>query len=314
MQKINHSIILVLICFQFSFAQDFASVIVFPDDEKAQSLLQKEDDFTKSWSSFDVQSRLGDSEGTKAELLALIPKEVLTWREKEKTRIKDIAAEIDAKAKELGWDLRLPDTIYIVKTSGNEEGGAEGYTRSNYIVLKEEAVRGKEKALEHLLSHELFHIISRANPKLRAELYALIGFNIMTPIKYPEEIADLRITNPDATQTDTYISLKLDGKEQDAMMVLYAKDEYSGGSFFEYLQIGFLALDENQQVLMEDGAAKIYGLREAKGFFEQIGRNTQYIIHPEEILAENFSMALWGNKAPSPKIIAEIQRIMKKAS
>jgi len=313
MHKISYPIFFVLFSLQMVFAGDFSSVIVFPDDQKAQALLQMEDDFTQSWSNFDIQARLGKAEGSKAELLALIPKEVLSWRDKEKARIKEIAGEIDAMAKELNWDLHLPDTIYIIKTSGKEEGGAEGYTRSNYIVLKEEAVRGKEKALQHLLSHELFHIISRANPTLRAELYAIIGFKIMKPIDYPEEIAELRITNPDATQTDAYISLKLDGQEQNAMMVLYAKEEYSGGSFFEYLQIGFLALDENHQVLMEDGVAKIYGLREAKGFINQIGQNTQYIIHPEEILAENFSMALWGDKAPSPKIIAQIQELMQKA-
>ena len=43
---------------------------------------------------------------------------------------------------------------------------------------------------------------------------------------------------------------------------------------------------------------------ELSGFVEQIGRNTGYIIHPEEILAENFAQLATGenDQGPSPEI------------
>jgi hypothetical protein len=40
-----------------------------------------------------------------------------------------------------------------------------------------------------------------------------------------------------------------------------------------------------------------------QGFYEQVGRNTDYIIHPEEILADNFEYLLIGKpNLPSPDV------------
>jgi len=40
-----------------------------------------------------------------------------------------------------------------------------------------------------------------------------------------------------------------------------------------------------------------------QGFYEQVGSNTDYIIHPEEILADNFKFLLVGmTNLPSPEI------------
>jgi hypothetical protein len=49
------------------------------------------------------------------------------------------------------------------------------------------------------------------------------------------------------------------------------------------------------------------------GFFEQIGKNTKYIIHPEEILADNFALLFLGNKdVPSPEIIRKMKDVLDK--
>lgn len=293
-------------------AKSFAESLRFPTEAQARQLLIQEDSFTKAWSPFDIQSRLGDSSGTRADLMAFIPTQVLDWRPKERKRIIDLARAIDEKIAELGWHIQLPDTVYILKTTGLEEGGAAGYTRANYIVLQENLVRGAQKDLQNLLSHELFHILSRANPQLRKELYAIIGFDLMPPLPYPEEIDRLRISNPDAVQTNHFIRIKVKSKEYKAMMVLYARKAYEGGSFFNYLTIGFLALGDEQQVLRGDsGEVVIFKTHEVEGFFEQVGRNTEYLIHPEEILAENFRLALWQEKVKDHFILHKIDKLLK---
>ena len=43
----------------------------------------------------------------------------------------------------------------------------------------------------------------------------------------------------------------------------------------------------------------------------QIGRNTRYIIHPEEILADNFVLLVRGErKVRTPRIIDDLQRVL----
>jgi len=43
---------------------------------------------------------------------------------------------------------------------------------------------------------------------------------------------------------------------------------------------------------------------ETDGFYEQIGHNTKYIWHPEEILADNFVQLVMGSEElPSPFVV-----------
>lgn len=47
------------------------------------------------------------------------------------------------------------------------------------------------------------------------------------------------------------------------------------------------------------------------GLAEQIGRNTSYVIHAEEILAANFELLVQGaSNAPSPEMLARIRAVL----
>ena len=53
-------------------------------------------------------------------------------------------------------------------------------------------------------------------------------------------------------------------------------------------------------------------MQQASGFFAQVGKNTRYIIHPEEILADNFALlVLRKRNLPSPAIIKKLKEILK---
>jgi hypothetical protein len=50
------------------------------------------------------------------------------------------------------------------------------------------------------------------------------------------------------------------------------------------------------------------------GFFEQVGRNTEYIIHAEEILASSFELLVLGERAAaSPEVLERIRAELLRA-
>ena len=48
--------------------------------------------------------------------------------------------------------------------------------------------------------------------------------------------------------------------------------------------------------ILNNGKTTLLKPDEAEGFFEQIGRNTSYILHPEETLANNFVFLITEKK------------------
>ena len=207
--------------------------------------------------------------------------------------------------------LPLPPTIVFIKTTGQEEGNA-GYTRENAIVLPRRLLGSPAAELQKLLAHELFHIASRASPALAPLLYEAIGFRPCGEAEFPESLAARKITNPDAPRNDYCIRVMLDGEEVSATPILFSRsDTYDGargGEFFEYLQLALLLRTEPAPETTEGPAPRVVGLRDVSGFFEQVGRNTQYIIHPEEILADNFALlVLAPPTVASPDVLARVR-------
>ena len=50
------------------------------------------------------------------------------------------------------------------------------------------------------------------------------------------------------------------------------------------------------------------------GFFEQVGKNTQYILHPDEILADNFVQLLdHSTNLVTPRIPQQMDQVFAKA-
>jgi hypothetical protein len=81
-----------------------------------------------------------------------------------------------------------------------------------------------------------------------------------------------------------------------------------------YLEFKFLVVPRPAGTMAPNFAtpdAQLVGPGELTGFFEQIGRNTQYIIHPEEILADNFSLLVREKTGPSPDILKKLADALK---
>jgi hypothetical protein len=64
---------------------------------------------------------------------------------------------------------------------------------------------------------------------------------------------------------------------------------------------------------MADMQPVLVGVGQLSRFYEQVGRNTRYILHPEEILADNFALlVLDERKVPSPEILDKMQAVLTK--
>lgn len=288
--------------------------VTFASIKKANELLTQEDEFTKSWSQFDIDSRLHKQKRTKTELFDYISKQTREWTQDEKNKMHTIFSSIDKQIAQQGFKIHFPDVIYFVNTTTKEEGNAGGYTRANYVVLKDDILSQSKERLKKTIIHELFHVLTRNKPEFRKEMYQIIGFKLMNDVEYSENLKDYRITNPDAPQVDSYIRLKVDGQPKDCMMILYSNRDYKDGDFFKYINVGFLSLkgDSIKSIEYKDDKPVIYSIKQVTGFFEQVGKNTQYIIHPEEILADNFAFAILNKSGlPNPEIVNDIKKKLK---
>ncbi len=315
MKKLSVIILIFTASIQLNFAADvLKGKIQFASIEKATALLNTEDAYTNGWSQFDIDSRVQKSNSTKQDQFKNINEQIRAWTEEEKEKINARLVAIDKAITKKGYHLNLPNEIYLIKSTMKDEGGADGYTRANCIVLKDDVLSLTKEQLQDIIIHEVFHVLTRHDSIIRKDIYGIIGFHIINEVAYPENIKDYKISNPDAAKKDSYITIKKDEKDVDCMMILYSEKSYTSGSFFDYLSIGLLKLKgtSTKEVDYTDGKPTIYTFKDITGFFEQIGKNTPYIIDPEEVLAENFVFAINNKKGlPDQTIVNKIQALLK---
>jgi hypothetical protein len=279
--------------------------------ETARAVLGTRDDFVSRLSPFDRAARLGAAgEVSEAEYLAFATASAREWSNDERARLAAafgaIAPRLDALLPELG------KPVLIVKTSGQEEGGA-GYTRANAVMLPQAADDARE--LQRTLAHEIFHIASRNHPDMKRALYRAIGFEECGEVVLPPVLSARKMTNPDAPINEHCIEITVDGADVWAMPILLARqarfDPAAGIPFFGYLTLSMLVVDRGRTPAtpaLRDGAPLLVPMNQVGGFFEQVGRNTNYIIHAEEILASNFERLVLGEEgAPSPEVLERIR-------
>ena len=263
----------------------------------------------------DVDIRMQEANSTKKALLDYIPTQVREWHEEEIQHLYAVLEVYDREIKLQGYNLNFPDTIFFIKTTLDEEfKGASAYTRSNAVIFNGDKILEADAQLDHLVMHELFHIISRHDRDLRRKVYNIIGFEMMEEVQLTEKLKNFKLSNPDAPYNDSYINLDFEGQPIECMMLLYADRTFTGGGLFDYVNIGLVRLkgEDEKQIDLVDGEPVIYTIQEVKNFFEQVGSNTKYIIDPEEIIADNFAFTMNGKQdLPNPEIIIEIQRILK---
>ena len=96
------------------------------------------------------------------------------------------------------------------------------------------------------------------------------------------------------------------------MMVTYTDVPYTEGTLFQYIKVGLVPLNEQFVPLQENGVTIIYSLEQASDFQSKIGKNTNYVIDPEEVLADNFSFLMIEKAGlPDPQIVENLKKVMQ---
>ncbi|MGD9720308.1 MAG: hypothetical protein AB7O59_07250 [Pirellulales bacterium] len=292
------------------------TVVRFADVREGVEAVTRRDDYIRSQGPLERQLRLKtDRPVSEDEFAAFVGSHVRPWTDEEIARLTPLLTALGEKLAH--WKLALPPVILLVKTSGDEEGGA-AYCRGSSIVLPQRMVDNRRNTLARILPHEVFHVLSSHNPELRRRLYATIGFAPCNEVPLPAAIAARKITNPDAPRNTDSIVAEWQGQPAEWLPVLVAKyDRYDPArpSFFDYLDFKLLLLacdGEQRLAALRDGQPVLVEPAEVPGYAAQIGDNTKYIIHPEEILADNFVFLVDGRiDVPTPRVVQAMGEVLQ---
>ena len=326
----NRTLIILVVClpaFRSTHAADVrlhkSTTVHFATKAEGVAVLMMRDRFVKSMSPFDRQARLKTSKPVAEKAyLEFAARHVIDW-EPDKVRL--VTKTLESINKRLtGLNVPFPKRIVLVHTTGQEESGA-AYCRGNAIILPVQRLQAPARRTERLVIHELFHVLSNQNPKLRKELYAVIGFRPCNDVPLPDGYRERKITNPDGPAVDYYIELDERGKKMAAAPILFSKvKKFPGGdaSFFQLMQFKLMVIEKRGDrfaAVIENGVPVLLDvdsreMKTPKSFFQQIGRNTRYIIHPDEVLADNFvDLVLETKDLKTPRVIDGMRRLLGRA-
>jgi len=296
-----------------------SSTVKFATVQEGQAVLGAADSFVEHMSPIDRELRLrSQHKVTPAEYLAHARAQAIAWADAD---VKTLTGVINGMRDRLSWlKCSLPPTILLVRTTKLLEGGMP-HTRGNAIVLPQGTLNGSAEDTEHMLFHELFHLISKANPDKRASLYRITGFETVPEIALPASLGRKAITNPDAPAYDVVIEVKYQGRKVSATPVLLSTVDRYDKSDDRPFPLGYLDFKLMQVTNKRgrwiatkvDGRPVLMDSADVSRYFEQVGRNTPYIIHPDEILAENFALIATGRKnLPSPEVASKLREQLSK--
>ncbi len=280
----------------------------FASQEQAREILGRQDAYVRATAAHERSVLLKTEAPVTPERFARAMAETaLEWSDEERRGFAEVLPRLQRFLAPMRW--KAPSTILLVKASDRLMDGFP-HTRANAIVLPEGMLRdalAKPALMDYLMAHEAFHVLTRADPKLREELYGAIGFRACEATELPALLAEQRITNPDAPEK--HYAIRLTRGEIMPFVHFAAERIDMTKGFSVHARTSWLPVDRR------DGSCHARDERlttdSLEGLYEQVGRNTGYVIHPEEILADNFAVLFRRPaKIASPEVPARIERLL----
>jgi hypothetical protein len=286
--------------------------LVFASVSEGQAIVGTIDDFVARTENLERQIRLGSAEPVSTEqYLDFMKSQVIPWKPNEVEQLSAVVSELRSQLDR--FRLPFPEKIYLIRVTEKMEAGAP-HCRGASIILPDSFFQ-QPSQIKTVLCHELFHVLSSHNHELRDKLYAVIGFLPCNEIELPEALKRRRLTNPDAPRLEHFIQLQVGDKTQAVVPVTLTKsDRYQGGGLFQNLDFKLLVLEQTEgkwRPKLEPDGPQLLSPREVPDFTKKIGRNTGYIIHPEETLADNFWMLVLGRpNVPDPWVLEQMKALL----
>ncbi len=285
----------------------WSSRVLFANRDEGVTLIGTQDEYSSNMTPFDRQAKVRTlNPATESDYLDNCKQYVRSWTCDEIAYLRSILRFASEKMQCLSLLFELPDPVILVKTTGWEEGGANGYTRNSAIFLNQNSLS------PDLLLHELFHLISRFNPSKRSKIYESLGFVTCNPIAYED---DFRITNPDAPTFNHFLKVMHAGREVLVAPIIRSSRLYSGGGFFSYVEKRLLLLEDHCGAIRPvklTGGHVFLRFDQVENLYTQIGRNTAYNIHQEEVSADHFGFLLLEREGlPDQHLVDRMRMILQ---
>ena len=298
--------------------------------DEARTLMQGNTEHYAKMSQLDIDWRLEKTGGTLSELQAMAWQQTRDFTESEKQFFDTAIGIIEDSLRQMGCSLPIPPEIVFIKTTMKEEGGPAAYTIKNQIFFGEKFIAKKmpqvgktaeenQAALmdfTETVAHELFHTTTRNSPVFRQQMYDLIGFTVMPQdIVFPEVIANRILINPDVEHMDNYADFTIGGKKTRCEIVAFYTKTWAEAHAEHGDDIEFFDFAKTFLVPIDD-MSRTYPIRDVSDFWDVVGRNTDYVIAPEECLADNFAFAVVRGMHPAkpyatPALIRNIIALLK---
>ena len=289
----------------------------FADKDEAVSKYLSNDEYFNGFSEYDIQYRTQDKNGTLDEVKEYGATQMEEFTDKEKEKLSEALLQMESELISNGYTIPTTDEITFIKSTQDEECGSAAYTHGTDIYLGQTIVtmatseeQNQYNYGKSILWHEIFHCLTRNNPEFRKDMYSIINFTVQDEeYELPPSVSEKFISNPDVEHHNSYATFDINGEKIDCFVALIATEpfEEKGDKFFDVMATAIIPVD---------GSDKYYLQEDASNFWDIFGKNTDYVIDPEECMADNFSFALAygkdGKEYNNPEIIEAIIDYLKK--
>lgn len=234
---------------------------------------------------------------------------VLPWSSEERVRLDAMIARVSPRLADLApW---LPERVQIARFRTESSSGAD-FTRGDTIFLA--GLKPTDEAMDERFFHELFHIISRSHEARRHEFYAIVGFEVCTPLVLDDALRARVLTNPDAPIVEYASQVEISNRTVWVTPVMVADlGRYTPRSdLFDHVELQFLALSRGEGGrCVADTSSTLTQAELGAAVISRAGGNTNYVLHPEELVADNFAQMMMGRRdAPSPEIYSRLATLL----
>ncbi|HRD08496.1 MAG: hypothetical protein U0V54_03100 [Saprospiraceae bacterium] len=275
------------------------STVVFLDSLEASKVITVDDaeGFFKQINTTDISIQMKMpikdlGADVKGKFTGYLKTQVMDFSKTEREGLMPIWDKVLKYTHSINKEIQQP--LQLVKIKTDHYGPNVFYTRGNIVFIPQNVLKNiNPTILFPIMIHEWWHVLAEFNPVLRDSIYQVFGFERHgLSLKFPENIKQRLLTNPDGADLSFAIPL---GNGNWLMPIIYASSrgyEPQKINFMGHLKMEVVKILSDGTVEIPTEAKRMEQAKDMDVFFEKIGDNTQYIIHPDEIAADNFMLAL----------------------
>lgn len=228
---------------------------------------------------------------------AYLQSQVSTFSGEEANMIKQVWNRVLEDVMSVNTSLIMP--VNMVKIKTDHYGPNVFYTRGNTIFIPENMLDSfQEEIIYPVMLHEYWHVLSEERPQLKEKLYEIFGFTKHgLKLTFPKEFKSQLLTNPDGADLHYAISLSDGSWLMPVIYSRYLRFEPVRVNFMGHLSMEIVKFGSDGIVVNPLKEKDAVRAAEMQQFFNSIGDNTQYIIHPDEIVADNFMLAVMAERS-----------------